>query len=113
KEKDFSTKILKLLSKNSSKSFNYKQIAAVFEVTDTKGRNEIIKELKYLLSKQKIEETERGKFRIAEQSSYFEGVIDMTSRKTAYVVSPDFRSEEHTSELQSRENCVCRLRLDK
>src|SRR5690606_23118580 len=93
KEKDFSTKILKLLSKNSSKSFNYKQIAAVFEVTDTKGRNEIIKELKYLLSKQKIEETERGKFRIAEQSSYFEGVIDMTSRKTAYFVSPDFEED--------------------
>lgn len=90
KEKDFSAKILKILSKNSSKAFNYKQLAAVLDITDTKGRNEIIKELKYLLSKQKIEETERGKFRIAEQSSYFEGVIDMTSRKTAYFVSPDF-----------------------
>src|SRR5690554_771330 len=85
--KDYSGKILKLLSKNSSKSFNYKQLAAVFEVNDTKSRNEIIKELKYLLSKQKIEETERGKFRIAEQSSYFEGVVDMTSQKTAYFVS--------------------------
>lgn len=93
KEKDFSSKILKILSKNSSKAFNYKQIAAVLDITDTKGRNEIIKELKYLLSKQKIEETERGKFRIAEQSSYFEGVIDMTSRKTAYFVSPDFEED--------------------
>src|SRR5436309_11760213 len=27
--------------------------------------------------------------------------------------SPDFRSEEHTSELQSRENLVCRLLLEK
>src|SRR5690606_39566925 len=26
---------------------------------------------------------------------------------------PDFRSEEHTSELQSRENLVCRLLLEK
>ena len=58
--KDFSGKILKLLSKNSSKSFNYKQIAAVFEVTDTKSRNKIIKELKYLQSKQKIEESRSG-----------------------------------------------------
>jgi len=91
--KDYSGKILKLLSKNSSKSFNYKQLAAVFEVNDTKSRNEIIKELKYLLSKQKIEETERGKFRIAEQSSYFEGVVDMTSRKTAYFVSSDFEED--------------------
>jgi len=51
--KDYSGQILKLLSQNSSKDFNYKQIAAVLEVTDTKGRNEIIKELKYLVSTQK------------------------------------------------------------
>src|SRR5690606_41491541 len=29
------------------------------------------------------------------------------------VVHPDIRSEEHTSELQSRENLVCRLLLEK
>src|SRR5688572_31384402 len=28
-------------------------------------------------------------------------------------VEPDFRSEEHTSELQSQSNLVCRLRLEK
>src|SRR5690606_22063820 len=54
---------------------------------------EIIKELKYLLSKQKIEEVERGKFQIVEQSSYFEGVIDMTSRKSAYFVSSEFEED--------------------
>ena len=45
KEKDFSTKIFKILSKNPNKSFNYKQIAAALELDDTKSRNEIIKEL--------------------------------------------------------------------
>lgn len=93
KDKDFSGKILKLLSKNSSKSFNYKQIAAAFEITDTKGRNDIIKELKYLLVKEKIEETERGKFRIIAQTDYVEGVLDMTSRKTAYLVSPELEDD--------------------
>ena len=88
--KDYSGQILKLLSQNSTKDFNYKQIAAVLEVTDTKGRNEIIKELKYLVSTQKIEEVDRGKFRILEQSSYFEGTIDMTARKAAYFISPEF-----------------------
>src|SRR5690606_41452097 len=29
------------------------------------------------------------------------------------IVGPDIRSEEHTSELQSRENLVCRLLLEK
>ncbi len=93
KDKDFSGKILKLLSQNASKSYNYKQIAAAFELNDTKSRNEIIKELKYLLSKEKIAETERGKFQIIAQTDYYEGVLDMTSRKTAYFVSAELEDD--------------------
>src|SRR5690606_8026448 len=37
-------------------------------------------------------------------------VTDMFDRRTAFFV---VRSEEHTSELQSRENLVCRLLLEK
>ena len=93
KDKDFSGKILKLLSKNPSKAYNYKQIAAAFEVDDTKSRNEIIKELKYLTSKEKVEEIDRGKFQIVTTTDYIEGKIDMTSRKTAYLVSPDLEED--------------------
>src|SRR5690606_42161824 len=43
--------------------------------------------------------------------------IDQLSAKNYHELyameSPDFRSEEHTSELQSRENLVCRLLLEK
>src|SRR5690606_40754686 len=35
------------------------------------------------------------------------------SAKIVETVQPDLRSEEHTSELQSRENLVCRLLLEK
>ena len=47
-EKTFSEKIFKILSKNANKPFNYKQIAAILELDDTKSRNEIIKDLKIL-----------------------------------------------------------------
>ncbi len=93
KEKDFSRKIFKILSKDPNKSFNYKQIAAALELDDTKSRNEIIKELKYLASKEKIEETDRGKYRVISKADYLEGLIDMTSRKTAYFVSPDIEDD--------------------
>ncbi|KUF44719.1 ribonuclease R [Myroides marinus] len=83
---DFAPKILKFLSKNTTKSFNYKQIAGQLEVNDTQGRNEIIKELKYLVSKEKIEEVETGKYRFIPKANYVEGYIDMTARKTAYLV---------------------------
>lgn len=93
KEKDFSGKILKFLSQNATKSYNYKQIASSFELDDTKSRNEIIKELKYLASKEKINEMERGKFQIVTQTNYFEGILDMTSRKTAYFMSDDLNED--------------------
>ncbi len=93
KGKDFSAKIFKILSKDPNKTFNYKQIAAVLELNDTQSRNEIIKELKYLTAKEKIEEVDRGKFRIITKADYFEGVIDMTSRKTAYFVCPDLEDD--------------------
>ena len=93
KEKDFSRKIFKILSKDPNKSFNYKQIAAALELNDTQSRNEIIKELKYLASKEKIEETERGKYRVIAKADYVEGTIDMTSRKTAYFVSPELEDD--------------------
>lgn len=93
KEKDFSARIFKILSKNPNKSFNYKQIAAVLELNDTKSRNEIIRELQYLASKEKIEETEKGKYRVLAKADYVEGTIDMTSRRTAYFVSPEVEED--------------------
>ena len=90
-ENDFSTKIVKILSNNSNIAFNYKQIAALLEVDDTKSRNEIIKDLKILASTKKIIETEPGKYLVkAISQDYYEGTIDMTGRKTAYFICPDF-----------------------
>ena len=41
KAKDFSAHVYKILSKEPTKAFNYKQIAAIIEVNDTQSRNEI------------------------------------------------------------------------
>ncbi|WP_396182171.1 ribonuclease R [Flavobacterium sp.] len=86
KNKDFTTQIFKILSKETSKSFNYKQIAAILELSDTKSRNEIIRDLKILKSQDKIHEVEVGKYQMVSKSEYYEGTIDMTSRKTGYFV---------------------------
>ena len=86
KPKDFTTQLYKILSKDPSKSFNYKQIAAILELSDTKSRNEIIRDLKILKSQDKIHETEIGKYQIISKAEYYEGTIDMTSRKNGYFV---------------------------
>ena len=94
KQLDFTDKIIKILTQNSNKSFNYKQIAAKLELDDTQSRNQIIKDLKILAAQKKITESEPGKYLIVESSKdYSEGEIDMTGRKTAYFVSPDFEDD--------------------
>ncbi|SHL70152.1 ribonuclease R [Flavobacterium chilense] len=93
-EKDFSGKILKILSQSPNKAFNYKQIGAKLELDDTKSRNQIIKDLKILAASKKIIESEPGKYLIkAISQDYYEGTIDMTSRKTAYFICPEFSED--------------------
>ncbi|MEN9336920.1 MAG: Ribonuclease [Bacteroidota bacterium] len=94
KNKTFSEKIFKILSKNPNKTFNYKQIAAILELNDTKSRNEIIKDLKILASQKLIVETEPGKYLVESNSKeYYEGVVDMTSRKTGYFVCDELEDD--------------------
>ena len=93
-EKTFSERILKILSQNANKSFNYKQIAAILELDDTKSRNEIIKDLKILAAQKVIIESEPGKYLVKTISQdYYEGTIDMTSRKTAYFLCEEFEED--------------------
>jgi ribonuclease R len=94
KESDFSSKIIKILSQSPNKAFNYKQIGAKLELDDTNSRNQIIKDLKILAASKKIIESEPGKYLVkAESQDYYEGTIDMTSRKTAYFICPDFSED--------------------
>src|SRR5690606_39983243 len=39
---------------------------------------------------------------------YYEGGVNSDGRTRRWVIYNGYRSEEHTSELQSRENLVCR-----
>jgi ribonuclease R len=94
KEKDYSDKILKILSQSANKAFNYKQIGAKLELDDTQSRNQIIKDLKILASQNKIIESEPGKYLVKTISKdYYEGKIDMTGRKTAYFVCPEMEED--------------------
>lgn len=94
KEKSFTQKILKILSQHANRPFNYKQIAAILEVDDTKSRNEIIKDLKILAAQKVIIESEPGRYLVkAISQDYYEGTIDMTSRRTAYFICDEFEED--------------------
>src|SRR5690606_12254223 len=56
--------------------------------------------------------TEKIELVIKGQEQFLAGQISENS-SVFEVMNPELRSEEHTSELQSRENLVCRLLLEK
>lgn len=78
--------LLSILTKDPSRTFNYKQIAAKLGVDDPSGRNQIVKKLRELQAKGQIEELDRGKFKIVAKTFYHEGTVDLTSRGQGYVI---------------------------
>ena len=93
KNKDFTAQIFKILSKETNKSFTYKQIAVILELDDTKSRNEIIRDLKILKAQDKIHEVEVGKYQMVSKAEYYEGTVDMTSRKTGYFICDELEED--------------------
>ncbi|MEM7485303.1 MAG: ribonuclease R [Bacteroidota bacterium] len=82
--------IFTVLEKEPSKTFNYKQISAKLGITDTQGRNELIKRLGQLKASDRIIEEEKGKFKKKPSlHTYFTGTVDLTTSGNAYIVVDD------------------------
>ena len=91
--KDLARKIIKILNQAPANSFNYKQIAAKLAITDANGRNQIIQKLEALKSQQKVEEIERGKFKIIPFDKYFIGTLDATTNGNAYFICDELEHD--------------------
>jgi ribonuclease R/exosome complex exonuclease DIS3/RRP44 len=90
--KDLTRKILQLLNKEGN-SLNYKQIAAKLAITDANGRNQIIQKLEELKGQQKVDEVERGKFKVVPKDKYYTGVLDATTNGNAYFICDELDND--------------------
>lgn len=87
KKNEITKGIFTILEKNTDKSFNYKQIAGQLGITDSNGRNELIKKLVQLKEKRRIIEESPGKYKaLVSSKSYHKGTVDITGRGNAYIV---------------------------
>jgi len=92
--KGLERKINTLISLPQFKEFNYKQVAFSLGVSDTKGRNEIIKILNTYLKKEKIIKVGRGRFRAPSvQKDLATGVLEITSTGRGYVVCEELEDD--------------------
>ena len=83
-------RVLTVFKEHPGKSFNYKQIAAKLNISDTKKRNSIIKALGQLNAQKIIKQTDPGKYvLLVNKKDYIEGTIEMTSSGNAYLLMPE------------------------
>jgi len=78
--------IFTVLEKQPKQNFNYKQIATKLHITDTEGRNLLIKRLGELKAKNRILEESRGKYKALSNGKYSKGRVEITARGNAYVI---------------------------
>ena len=97
--KHLTENVLKIFNQNNSQSFNYKQVASKMKIEDAHGKQQIIEKIGDLKSKGKLEETERGKYRIIQNENYYTGKVDVTARGNGYVVVEEL---EHDIYIPSR-----------
>jgi len=91
--KDITKNIFRILNEDSSKSYNYKQVAVKLKISDTDGKNQIIQKLAELTATKKVLEVERGKFKINADRKYSIGTLDITSNGNGYFISDDYEDD--------------------
>ncbi len=84
---DLTQKIIGTLREAVSQPLNYKQIASKLEISDTRTRNVLIKTLHSLARVKKIQEVERGKYKLVQEARYLEGRLEISTKGNGYVTS--------------------------
>ncbi|MEM0517454.1 ribonuclease R [Aequorivita flava] len=97
KIENLSQTILNILRKDHSQAFNYKQIAAKLQLDDPSSRNQIIKKLKVLQGKGRIQEIDRGKYILTPSQNYYTGKVDIAGRGQGYIIVEDLEDDIYVS----------------
>lgn len=90
---NLSQSVLNVFKKDANKDFNYKQICAALGIADTSGRNQVIKKIHAFKATGKIEETDRGSYKLVKAIDYYTGRIDISSRGTGYVITEELEED--------------------
>ena len=93
-----SNKIIGLFSNNPTQTFNYKQISKRLDVKDTATKQLITAVLNELTQNETLTEIQRGKFKLKSRGGYITGVVDLTQRGAAYIISDDIEEDVFVSQ---------------
>ena len=87
-------KILSIFKANPNKTFNYKQIAARLEFSDSNSRNLIIKSISKLCSKKILKQNSPGKYTLLnDNKTQIEGVLNINYSGNGYLLTSEEKED--------------------
>ncbi len=94
--------LMQVFRNNPSETFNYKQVSARLNVSDSETRKRIYQYLNELVGLDMLSSHSNGKFSLHEsQSSTLEGIIDFTKSGAAYVSTDDLKEDIYIAESKT------------
>jgi len=96
--KTLHTFLLKILRDDPTKLFNYKQLATKLDIKDPSTKTLVSKVLYEMVEEGKLEEVYTGKFKFVSAGAYITGVVDMTKRGSAFIISDDIKDDVFISQ---------------
>ena len=94
KKNSLERKLIKHFRNNPDKEYNYKQVASVLEIKDSKTRDEIIKILNRLTSEKTLKSPSKGRYSLEPASKqYYQGTLDVTSTGRGFVICEDLEHD--------------------
>jgi ribonuclease R len=90
-------KILGVFFSSPHKKLNYKQLAGLLNIKDSKGRKDIIKSLQELSNIGSLKEVELGKYQLKSKTGHITGKVDMTKHGYGFIISDDFSDDVFVS----------------
>lgn len=83
---NFKKRVLEVFKKNKDKTYDFKQLADILELKDTKTRNRLIRLLGQMTAKNELTQIDAEHFKFNTADAIYTGKVDMTSRGDAYIV---------------------------
>lgn len=85
--------VMEVFAKSPSKTLNYKQIASALEIKDMGIKRLIVSILYDLVALDQLSEISTGKYKLKAKMGTIDGVVDMTARGAAYIVSEEIEED--------------------
>ncbi len=85
--------IINYFQSNTKGSYNYKQLAEALKVNDSETRKLVFSILNELAKEGILDEAQRGVFKFAATTNFYNGIIEFTNRGSAFVTVENLRED--------------------